>query len=448
MAKREENSIELIEKALAAKAEIGKLERLIAVMFADLCDSTSYKLQRGDSDGLLKTYRHNTFVIAAVNQAGGKIVKFIGDEVMATFDQPDACDRALEAALEIQKTIRAFNQQLSGAKDEAIASKIGVNYGLALMMQFPGNEAQDPQGRVVDAAARIVSLTKPNQILCSEFVKIKLSKEFTLQGPHHRAAKGILGGVDVYEVTQDGVATREPKFPRHSDVETDHVKVLLARARKTEFSQSPQTAAAEYSAILNHDPDHFAANYRLAYLGFKHKSKTKIGSSVLLYARQASSSRSDSGVARALHLVLSWYFANDDLASDDKSVLCDQWDRLIGEADKALEDSYDACDFNGEMVCLNLLAYYISERLAVKHDDGLFKRAREVCDIINYRIEDFKSHFVPAFYETNARLLYLSQNRADLERALALAKQSVELRQTPRVHETMSKILHKIEKFD
>jgi adenylate cyclase len=102
------NSLKLIEDVLSAKDNIGKLEKIIAVMFADLCDSTAYKLERGDSEGLIKTYRHNTIVIAAVAKAGGNIVKFIGDEVMATFDQPDACDRALEAALEIQKTIRAI----------------------------------------------------------------------------------------------------------------------------------------------------------------------------------------------------------------------------------------------------------------------------------------------------------------------------------------------------
>jgi hypothetical protein len=222
-------------------------------------------------------------------------------------------------------------------------------------------------------------------------VKIKLSRAFDVQGPHHRAAKGILGGVNVYEVAQDGVPPREPKFPRHSDVATDHVKALLAKARKTEFSQSPQTAAAEYSAILHPDPDHFAANYRLAYLGFKHKDKIKIGSSVLLYSRQAVKSRSDSGAAKAQHLVLSWYNeAKADLSSDDKSVLCNRWDQLIKEANDALEDCYDACDFNGEIVCLNLLAYYISERLSLKPDDELFRRAREVCEIINYRIEDFR----------------------------------------------------------
>lgn len=74
-----QSSIELIESVLSAKAKISKLEKRIAVMFADLCDSTAYKLERGDSEGLLKTYRHNTIVIAAVAKAGGKVVKFIGD---------------------------------------------------------------------------------------------------------------------------------------------------------------------------------------------------------------------------------------------------------------------------------------------------------------------------------------------------------------------------------
>ena len=449
MVDSKQDGIELLEDALSAKAKISKLEKLIAVMFADLCDSTAYKLERGDSEGLLKTYRHNTIVIAAVAKAGGKVVKFIGDEVMATFDQEDACDHALEAALEIQKAIGKFNKGLSGAKDEEIASKIGINYGLALMIQFPGNEAQDPQGKVVDAAARIVSLTKPNQILCSESVKLRLSKTFEMQGPHHRAAKGILGGINVYEVVQEGAVPREPKFPRHTDIATDHIRALLNKARKTEFSGSPQTAAAEYSAILHVDPDHFAANYRLAYLGFKHKDKIKMGSGVLLYSQQAAKSRSDSGAAKAQHLVLSWSNeAREDLSSSDKSVLCDRLDRLIKEANDALEDCYDACDFNAEIVCLNLLAYYISERLSLKPDAELFKRAREVCDIINYRIEDFKSNLIPAFYETHAKLLCLSQEKSDLDRALALANESVKLRPTPRVYDTMSKILGKREQLD
>jgi hypothetical protein len=78
----------------------------------------------------------------------------------------------------------------------------------------------------------------------------------------------------------------------------------------------------------------------------------------------------------------------------------------------------------------------------------LFKSAREVCNIIDYRIEDFKSHFIPAFYETHARLLYLSQEKSDLVRALELANESVKLRQTSRAHETMSKILSKIEQLN
>jgi class 3 adenylate cyclase len=206
------DSIKFLEDALSAKAQISKLEKHIAVMFADLCDSTAYKLERGDVEGLLKTYRHNTIVIAAVTKAGGKVVKFIGDEVMATFDQHDACDHALEAALEIQDEIRALNKKLSGARDEEIFSKIGINYGLTLMIQFPGNDAQDPQGKIVDAAARIISLAKPNQILCSEFVNIKLSKTFKLQGPHNRAAKGIKGASAYTKSCKTGLTRENQSF--------------------------------------------------------------------------------------------------------------------------------------------------------------------------------------------------------------------------------------------
>ena len=171
------------------------------------------------------------------------------------------------------------------------------------------------------------------------------------------------------------------------------------------------------------DPDHFGANYRLAYLGFKHKQKTKIESDAAMkYSQRAEQSRSNSGAAKAQRLVVSWYGKDKDSpGSEDKSMLSDRWDSLIKEANDALEDCYDACDFNGELVCLNLLAYYISERLSLKPDEELFQRARDVCDIVHFRIEDFKRQLVPAFYETHARLLCFSKEKADLEQAGKLA---------------------------
>jgi len=52
------SAVELLETlataAIAAKDELGKNRQYMAVLFADLCNSTSYKQVRGDVDGLLK----------------------------------------------------------------------------------------------------------------------------------------------------------------------------------------------------------------------------------------------------------------------------------------------------------------------------------------------------------------------------------------------------------
>lgn len=59
MPEGDRNGVKPIEDVIAAKDKMDTLEEKIAVLFAGLCDSTAYKLNRGDSDGLVKTYRHN-----------------------------------------------------------------------------------------------------------------------------------------------------------------------------------------------------------------------------------------------------------------------------------------------------------------------------------------------------------------------------------------------------
>lgn len=55
MPEGDRNGVKLIGHVIAAKDKIDTLEEKIAVLFADLCDSTAYKLNRCDSDGLVKT---------------------------------------------------------------------------------------------------------------------------------------------------------------------------------------------------------------------------------------------------------------------------------------------------------------------------------------------------------------------------------------------------------
>jgi class 3 adenylate cyclase len=69
------------------------------VLFADLVGSTEYKQRWGDLRGLVKTAAHNRVVTEAVRQAGGLIVKYLGDGVMAVFREDNAERRAIQSAL-------------------------------------------------------------------------------------------------------------------------------------------------------------------------------------------------------------------------------------------------------------------------------------------------------------------------------------------------------------
>src|SRR5215212_6801424 len=71
------------------------------ILFADLVGSTAYKQHHGPIPGMEKILRHNAIVEREIEKFGGKVVKFIGDGVMAWFRDKDASRSALDSGLSI-----------------------------------------------------------------------------------------------------------------------------------------------------------------------------------------------------------------------------------------------------------------------------------------------------------------------------------------------------------
>ena len=126
----------------------------LAVLFADVSGSTRLYEAVGDADALTMIGRCLSLVRAACEGHGGRVVKTIGDEVMAVF--PEA-DRAAEAAAEMQAQI--FGQPpVARAR---LAIRVGFHFGPAIELDG------DVYGDSVNIAARIVALAKGEQILLS-----------------------------------------------------------------------------------------------------------------------------------------------------------------------------------------------------------------------------------------------------------------------------------------
>src|SRR4051794_10679008 len=67
------------------------------VVFIDMVGSTKFKIEHQDhpEEWILRVRQFDMFIARYVQTAGGRVVKYIGDEVMATFEGKDAVDNAM-----------------------------------------------------------------------------------------------------------------------------------------------------------------------------------------------------------------------------------------------------------------------------------------------------------------------------------------------------------------
>src|SRR3982751_3455595 len=86
----------------AAAAELEKFRRNITILFTDIKGSTAYFEKYGDAAGLLMVSTCNDRISEIVVAHGGKVIKTIGDAVMASFDD---CVQSVRAAIMMQQAI-------------------------------------------------------------------------------------------------------------------------------------------------------------------------------------------------------------------------------------------------------------------------------------------------------------------------------------------------------
>ena len=109
---------------------------------------------------------------AEIEAEGGTVEKFIGDAVMAAFGVPvaheDDPDRALRAALRIQRRLPALNRELAAEHGVELAVRIGVNTGQVMATTSPRPGEAMATGDPVNLAARLQQMAEPGAVLVGE----------------------------------------------------------------------------------------------------------------------------------------------------------------------------------------------------------------------------------------------------------------------------------------
>jgi len=141
-------------------------EREIAILFADIRDFTSLAEGRLPYDVVFVLNRYFTAMGRAVEAAGGRVDKFIGDGVMALFgiesDARAASRAALDAAKLMSARLAELNRSLRGELDQPLRIGIGIHIGPTIVgeMGYGSAVAMTAIGDAVNTASRLESLTK------------------------------------------------------------------------------------------------------------------------------------------------------------------------------------------------------------------------------------------------------------------------------------------------
>lgn len=161
----------------------------LAVLFADVCDSTTIYESIGDTRALTLI----TQVLSRLNekvQAGeGTLIKTLGDGVVCSFRDADA---AFQAACRMQEAVVG----LSEGAEQKLSIKVGFNWGAVV------TEGGDVFGDTMNVCARLVSVAGPEQVLTTQESVDALSEPFRsrCRQLYPMKVRGRVGDVKVCDV--------------------------------------------------------------------------------------------------------------------------------------------------------------------------------------------------------------------------------------------------------
>jgi adenylate cyclase len=161
----------------------------LAVLFADVCDSTTIYESIGDTRALTLITQVLARLDEKVKASGGSVVKTLGDGVVCQFGHADA---AFEAACRMQEAVSA----LAYGAEPRLSIKVGFNWGPVV------TEGGDVFGDTMNVCARLVSVAGPEQVLTTQETVDALSQPLRqrCRQLYPMKVRGRVGDVNVCDV--------------------------------------------------------------------------------------------------------------------------------------------------------------------------------------------------------------------------------------------------------
>ena len=193
--------------------KLGGDRRELTLLFTDLAGFTSISEALPAEDVAKILNRHLGEMTEIVIGHKGTVDKFIGDAVMAFWGapipDPDQSRHALEAAIEMQKTVAAMRAELAATGGPTMRMRIGLHRGECIVGNMGGSNRFDYTaiGDNVNLAARLegVNNVYGTGILVSDAVAKAVGGTPTLRPVDTVRVKGKKNAVDLFTPCDDPV---------------------------------------------------------------------------------------------------------------------------------------------------------------------------------------------------------------------------------------------------
>jgi len=160
----------------------------LAVLFADVCESTTIYESIGDARALAAISGLIHVLTAKVQARGGQIVKTLGDGMVCRFKDADS---AFHAACDLQEAAVAAE----AGDAPKLTLKVAFNWGPVV------TERGDVFGDTVNVCARLTGLAGPHQVLTTQDTVDALSPPLRGRSRHLYPVK-VRGRVEEVEVSE------------------------------------------------------------------------------------------------------------------------------------------------------------------------------------------------------------------------------------------------------
>jgi class 3 adenylate cyclase/tetratricopeptide (TPR) repeat protein len=247
------SSVRVTRESSSPEALEGE-RKTVTALFSDIKGSTELMRDLDPEDARAIIDPVLQLMMQAVHRYGGYVAQSTGDGIFAIFGAPiaheDHPQRALHAALAMQKELRRYADRLRAEGKIPVEARVGVNTGEVVVrtIETGGHTEYTPVGHVTNLAARLQGVAPAGGIVISEETRRLVEGYFELRGLGKTEVKGVSEPLNIYEVVAIGALRGHFELAARRGltkfVAREHEVAQLKRALELARSSHGQIVAA------------------------------------------------------------------------------------------------------------------------------------------------------------------------------------------------------------